>query len=200
VLADMPITLCKIGLLGSLEIIEAVCQLLREHPKLPVILDPILAAGGGHALADVNIRHTIVNQLLPLTTVLTPNSQEARRLSGKADLETAAAWLMDKGCEYVCITGTHEEIPNVVNTLYGQGQFIQSWSWPRFADSFHGSGCTFASSLAGFLAQGQEITEAVYTAQQYTWHSLRQGFCPGQGQAFPNRLCAFNPLNSYMLK
>lgn len=188
VLADLPVTFCKIGLLGSVEIIEAVQHILLKHPSLPVILDPILAAGGGHALANEDIRHALINCLLPLTTVLTPNSQEARLLSGQTDLDTAAYWLLDKGCHYVCITGTHEETPTVVNTLYGQGKLIQSWSWSRFPSSFHGSGCTFASSLTGFLAQGKDIVSAVYAAQEYTWTSLRDGFCPGQGQAIPNRI------------
>lgn len=187
----MPVVFCKIGLLGSTEIIEAVYHILVKYPELSVILDPILAAGGGHALTNDDIRHALIEQLLPLTTVLTPNSQEARLLSGKEDLETAADWLMDQGCDYVCITGTHEETSTVINALYGQGHLIQSWSWSRLPDSFHGSGCTFASSLTGFLARGKDITEAVYAAQQYTWSSLHAGFRPGQGQALPNRLNNF---------
>lgn len=188
VLKDMPVTLCKIGLLGSLDIVEAVQQILLNY-SMPVVFDPILVAGGGYPLAQAEIHTAMINRLLPLTYVLTPNSQEARRLSGKTDLESAAHWLMDKGCQYVCITGTHEvETPTVIHTLYGQNQLLSSWSWSRLAGSFHGSGCTLAASLAGFLAQGKAVTEALYAAQHYTWTSLQRGFYPGQGQALPNRL------------
>jgi hydroxymethylpyrimidine/phosphomethylpyrimidine kinase len=189
VLADLPIAVCKIGLLGSAEIVEAVQQVLLKYPQLPVILDPVLAAGGGHSLADAKLRQALIDKLLPLVTVLTPNSQEARLLTtATAPLEEAAIQLMDYGCQFVCITGTHEETPLVVNSLYGQGQWLRSWEWTRLPHSYHGSGCTFASSLAGRLALGEEMLTAVYEAQLYTWTSLQSGYRAGQGQWLPNRL------------
>jgi hydroxymethylpyrimidine/phosphomethylpyrimidine kinase len=130
----------------------------------------------------------IREQLLPLIQIITPNSQEARTLSQETQLEAAAAQLMNSGCQYVCITGTHENTSSVVNTLYHQGQHPKSWTWPRLPDSYHGSGCTFASSLAGQLAQGIDILTATEKAQQYTWNSLQRGYRPSQGQALPNRL------------
>jgi hydroxymethylpyrimidine/phosphomethylpyrimidine kinase len=189
VLADLPIAACKIGLLGTIEIVEAVQQILLKHPKIPVILDPVLAAGSGQSLTQSDIGDVIINKLLPLTKIITPNSSEARILTNMTQsLDTAATQLMDYGCQYVCITGTHEDTPNVVNTLYGPGQLLQSWSWNRLDPSYHGSGCTFAASLAGLLAQNQDMITAVYQAQYYTWTSLQRGYQPGNGQALPNRL------------
>ncbi len=95
---------------------------------------------------------------------------------------------MDYGCQFVCITGTHEDMPLVENILYGQGQRLKSWTWSRLPHSYHGSGCTFSASLAGLLAHNQEMLTAVYKAQQYTWTSLQRGDLPGQGQSLPNRL------------
>jgi len=188
VLVDMPIAVCKIGLLGSVDIVEAVALVLLKYPQIPVVLDPVLAAGGGQSLMQGNVCSAIIEQLLPLTQIITPNSQEARTLSQETQLEAAANQLMNYGCQYVCITGTHEDTPSVVNTLYHQGQRLKSWRWPRLPDSYHGSGCTFASSLAGQLAQGIDILTATEQAQQYTFRSLQRGYRPSQGQALPNRL------------
>lgn len=189
VLADMPIAACKIGLIGSTEIVEAIQSILLKYPHIPVILDPILAAGGGQLLAGLSVREAMIKKLLPIIKIITPNSQEVRALTGVTQsLDKAAAQLMNAGCQYVCITGTHENTPTVINTLYGHGQRIKSWIWPRLPQSYHGSGCTFASSLAGLLAQGKEVIVAVSEAQHYTWTSLQRGYRPGRGQALPNRL------------
>lgn len=189
VLNDMPIAACKIGLLGSVEIVDAVQQVLLDYPQLPVVLDPVLASGSGQSFMANQARQTIITQLLPLVQVLTPNAAEARTLAGNPpSLEAAAARLMGYGCQFVCITGADEDQPQVTNTLYGQGVKLQSWTWPRLPHSYHGSGCTFAASLAGLLAQGQEMVTAVYEAQFYTWTCLRNGYQPGHGQALPNRI------------
>ena len=195
VLNDMPIAACKIGLLGSVEIVEAVQQVLLKYPHLPVILDPVLASGGGQLLIANQARQTIIKKLLPLIQVITPNSQEARTLAGDTQsLDAAAVQLMDYGCRFVCITGADENQPQVTNTLYSQGQQLQSWTWPRLPHSYHGSGCTFAASLAGRLAQGKDMLTAVYEAQHYTWTSLQCGYQPGHGQALPNRLFKYIPI------
>ena len=189
VLEDMPIAACKIGLLGNIEIIQAIQKVLLKYPNLPVILDPVLVAGGGQSLTQGNISEAIIKCLFPLTTIITPNSFEARTLAkGVQSLDIAAIQLMKHGCQYVCITGSHEDTPSVINTLYGQGRQIEAWTWSRLPHSYHGSGCTFAASLAGFLAQGKNMLTAVYDAQNYTWTSLQRGYHPGHGQALPNHL------------
>jgi hydroxymethylpyrimidine/phosphomethylpyrimidine kinase len=188
VLNDMSIAVCKIGLLPSVEIVEAVAQILHKFPQMKVVFDPVLAAGGGKSLLKNSVYQLIRKKLLALTTVITPNSIEARRLTNIDCLNLAAAQLIDYGCQSVCITGTHENTDTVINTLYTKNEKPQSWQWQRLAYSYHGSGCTFASSLAGFLAQGSDMLDAVYKAQAYTWHSLNNGFHSGKGQALPNRL------------
>jgi hydroxymethylpyrimidine/phosphomethylpyrimidine kinase len=192
VLADMPIAACKIGLLGSVEIVEAIQQVLLKYPHIAVILDPVLAAGSGKSLTTITVADAIIKKLLPLTQILTPNSLEARVLTKIThSLDAAAAQLIDYGCEYVCITGTHEDTDSVINSLYTDNnakQPIKSWYWQRLPHTYHGSGCTYAASLAGLLAQGKDMLTAVYEAQVYTWTSLQRGYQPGHGQALPNRL------------
>lgn len=186
-LADMPVAVIKIGLIGSAALAETIAQLIVQYPDLPVVLDPVLAAGGGAALADEKLLQTLRQHLLPLTTVLTPNSLEARRLAGLIDLDACAQWLLDKGCRHVLITGSHENRPEVINTLYSHSH-QEAFRWQRLPHEYHGSGCTLAAAVAAYLARGVNPLTAAREAQRYTWHALEAGFQPGQGQYLPRRI------------
>ncbi|MDD3518137.1 MAG: hydroxymethylpyrimidine/phosphomethylpyrimidine kinase [Chromatiales bacterium] len=189
VLEDMPVAAFKIGLLGSIEIVQAVHTVLMDYPDIPVVFDPVLASGSGSALADEEIVEGMVSLLLPLTTVLTPNSLEARALAPGSDtLDASAMALLDQGVELVLITGTHENTPQVHNVLYGNHRRLEAFAWDRLEGSFHGSGCTLASAIAGLLGQGNEPFSAIHEAQEYTWQALKHGYRPGMGQRLPNRL------------
>ena len=188
VLEDMPVSCFKIGMIGSDEIAAAIHTILADYPGIPVVLDPILKAGGGTQMADEDLIDAMVELLFPLTTVLTPNSQEARSLAHEADsLDACAHELMDMGCEFVLVTGTHETTPEVVNTLYGNKRQIESYTWGRLPESYHGSGCTLASAVAGMLAHGVDPLIAIHEAQEFAWESLRNGYRLGMGQHMPNR-------------
>jgi hydroxymethylpyrimidine/phosphomethylpyrimidine kinase len=190
VLDDIPVAAFKLGVLGSARNAEAVAAILAAHPRVPVVLDPVLASGRGDALSDSETVQVLRSALLPLATVLTPNSLEARRLalaeptSGLADCARALTGL---GCKYVLVTGTHEPGAQIVNTLYGAGGALREDRWPRLAGEYHGSGCTLAAAIAAFLARGLAMEDAVKQAQAYTWKTLQTGFQPGRGQRLPNR-------------
>ena len=192
-LEDMPVDAFKIGVLGSVENIAAIAEVVSDYPDVPLILDPVLASGRGDELANEDMIHAMKELLLPQTTILTPNSIEVRLLTEgdeeeELTIEQCAAKLIETGCEYVLVTGTHENTPQVVNTLYGKSGVVRSASWPRLAGSYHGSGCTLASAIAAMLANGLELPEAVREAQEYTWQTLRKAYRPGMGQFLPDRL------------
>jgi hydroxymethylpyrimidine/phosphomethylpyrimidine kinase len=188
VLDDIPVAAFKAGVLGSAQNVRTVSELVAEYPEVPLIVDPVLASGRGDALAPDDAIDALRELILPRTTVLTPNSIEARRLAEDAtDLAECARRLLDQGCEYVLITGTHEAGAEVVNTLYDENGVVREDRWPRLPASYHGSGCTLASAIAARLAQNLEVPEAVREAQQFTWQSLAAGFKPGGGQHLPNR-------------
>jgi len=196
-LEDMPVDAFKLGVLGSVENIAVIAEIVSDYPDVPLILDPVLASGRGDELASAEMTRALRELLLPQTTILTPNSTEARRLADVEDdgedtdapaLAHCAARLIAQGCEYVLITGTHEPTPKVVNTLYGKDGIVRADTWPRLAGSFHGSGCTLASALAALLASGQDLGEAVREAQEYTWQTLQKAYRPGMGQWLPDRL------------
>ena len=198
-LEDVPVAAFKLGMLGSVEVIAAIAEIIADYPDVPVVLDPVLASGRGDQFADEEMIDAMIGLLLPQTTVLTPNSLEARRLvqqigetdadpAGKLDLADCAHRLIDAGCEYVLVTGTHEGTPQVINTLYGSHGTVRTDRWDRLPGSYHGSGCTLASAIAAHLADGVTMAEAVMAAQEYTWRTLAAGFRPGMGQFIPDRL------------
>ena len=191
-LEDMPVAAFKIGMVGSVENCAAIAEVVSDYPDVPLILDPVLASGRGDEMAADDVIEAMRELLLPQTTIITPNSLEARRLADdgseeERSLEECAKRILEMGCEYVLITGTHENTPEVVNTLYGQQGVIRSDSWQRLPGSYHGSGCTLASAIAATLANGLDIPEAVHEAQEYTWQTLKAGFRPGMGQHIPDR-------------
>jgi len=191
-LEDMPVAAFKIGLVGSVENCAAIAEVVSDYPDVPLILDPVLASGRGDEMATEDMIDAMREMLIPQTTIITPNSLEARRLADdgsdeERSLEDCAKRILEMGCEYVLITGTHENTPQVINTLYGQQGVIRSDSWQRLPGSYHGSGCTLASAIAATLANGLDIPEAVREAQEYTWQTLNAGFRPGMGQHIPDR-------------
>jgi hydroxymethylpyrimidine/phosphomethylpyrimidine kinase len=195
VLEDMPVTVFKIGLLGSVEIIAAIAEVVSDYPEVPLVLDPVLSSGRGDELATDDMVVAMRELLVPQTTLITPNSLEARRLaindgddSDDPSLEECARRILTLGCEYVLITGTHENTAQVVNVLYSQDGVVRSDNWQRLAGAYHGSGCTLASAIAATIANGLPISEAVRDAQEYTWQALSSGYRPGMGQHIPDRL------------
>jgi hydroxymethylpyrimidine/phosphomethylpyrimidine kinase len=186
-LADMQVAAFKLGMLGSAENVEAVAALLADYAEIPVVLDPVLASGRGDSLASEEVLAALRELIVPQSTVVTPNSIEARRLSDTDSLEQAAQRLLQRGAEYVLITGTHEPGAEVVNTLYDSGGVVRTDRWTRLPGDYHGSGCTLASAIAAALAHGLALPEAVRDAQEYTWQALASGFRPGAGQCIPDR-------------
>ncbi len=189
VLNDCLVSVIKIGLLGDTVTASAIADLLKEHEDIPVVLDPVLAAGGGTPLATESLLSTIRQQLLPLCALVTPNSPEARRLAPHAEsLEQCARTLLKTGVEHVLITGAHEQSDRVTNRLYDKTGLLTDADWRRLPGEYHGSGCTLAAAIAANMASGRDLPEAVNNAQQYTWKSLRDGFRSGRCQSLPDRL------------
>lgn len=197
-LEDMPVDAFKIGLLGSVENIAVIAKILSDYPDIPLVFDPVLASGRGDELADEEMIAALQELLLPQTTVLTPNSLEARRLARWTDesdddgdhrlpLAQCARRLLTLGCDYVLLTGTHESTPQVVNELHNVDGLVRSDVWPRLPGSYHGSGCTLASAVAAGLAHRLSVSAAVGEAQDFTWKALAASFRPGMGQFIPDR-------------
>nr|BAL52437.1 phosphomethylpyrimidine kinase [uncultured Gammaproteobacteria bacterium] len=185
-LDDIPVRAVKLGLLGTVEIVQTVASALRRYRPEIVVLDPVLSAGGGKPLADDLLIQALREELLPLTTVLTPNRLEAQRLTGQTQTDACAEELLQSGCKAVLITGGDEPTPLIYNTLYHNGG-RKTFTWERLPHGAHGSGCTLASALTALLARGLPLEEAARKAQQYTWNAIKHGFKLGHGQSLPRR-------------
>jgi len=196
VLEDMEVEAFKIGMLGSIENIAVIAEIVADYPDIPLLIDPILSSGRGDELANDEMQEAMADLLFPQATLLTPNSLEARRFAFADEseeiehmsLDESAKRLLSMGSEYVLITGTHERTTEVINTLYGDNGLIRSYSWERLPGSYHGSGCTLTSAIAACLAHGLSMEEAIQEAQEYTWQTLKGAFRPGMGQYIPDRL------------
>lgn len=189
ILSDMPVSAIKLGMLGNLEMVDTVVELIQQHPNLPLICDPVLRAGGGGSLGKDDVAFALREKLLPLALIATPNLPEARILAelpdGSAD-ECAAKLL--PYCRNLLITGGHGAECEIHNRLYSRAGDEHTFICQRLPGNYHGSGCTLASALAGRLALGEELVSAVKSALDYTWRTLRDAEQPGQGQYVPRRL------------
>lgn len=198
ILGDSKVDLIKCGMLSSEENIRVLANLLNEYPNIPVVLDPIMASGRGDELTSESMRQLMIELILPRVTLLTPNIMEARQLVKLDDqvkeisIDEAAKRLLASGCENVLITGTHDATDDVVNSLYLSDGETESYAWKRLPHEYHGSGCTLASAIAAYVAQGLSLKQAVEEGQDFTWHTLDSAIQTGQGQRIPNRFFWMN--------
>lgn len=189
VLADIKVDAFKVGLVASVEAVSAIHTILEDYRGTPVVVDPVCASAAGTVLADDEKIDAMVSLLLPLATVATPNTVEARLLTPEADsLDAAAQELLSYGCEFVLLTGTHDPSPDVVHRLYGDRRLLRSFHCERLAGSYHGSGCTLSSAIAALLGHGLDTVAAVAGALDYTLACLKRATPMGSGQLIPQRL------------
>jgi len=199
ILEDTEVSVFKLGLLGSADNIAMVAEIITDYPDIPLILDPILASGRGDELVDSEMIEAMVQLLFPLATLITPNSSEAKKLVSDGGEETSdikidecASRFINMGSKNILITGTHEKTKKVVNTFYSNDGGIKPFQWERLEGSYHGSGCTLASAIAGYCAQGFLLEAAVEEGQYFTWQALKNAFKAGMGQAIPDRFFWIN--------
>jgi hydroxymethylpyrimidine/phosphomethylpyrimidine kinase len=171
---DVALDAVKIGMLATAEVALAVAEAISEFPRIPVVIDPVMTAGGpsGRTLLSSQGVQLLKAHLLPLARVVTPNVWEAKVLSGievrtLSDARQAAERIFELGGGAVVVKGGHLEGPVAVDVLF-DGNAITEFSLPRSAyQAVHGTGCTFASALAARLAFGDDLPEAVHHAKTY---------------------------------
>ncbi len=194
ILMDLPVKAFKSGMLGSTENITVLVQILKENPQIPYVLDPVLVANSGGSLGDPESLRIAFKQLIPLATLVTPNTVELRALTEQDQIEAAVQTLFEFGARAVLIKGAHEhEMHRIRHWLYvkqkdGQIECIAESIWRRLDGEFHGSGCTLASNIAARLAQGKSLTEAVSRAELWLHRALLRADIPHiDGQRIPSR-------------
>lgn len=186
---DYAVAAIKVGLIGTPDTARLIAEIIKAQPACPVIVDTVLAAGGGNPLAGGELVRLLREELTPLAALLTPNSTEARRLGESEELDRCARRLLAGGAGGVLITGTHEAGEKVLNRFYRGDEPVAVSAWERLPGSYHGSGCTLASSIAACMARGHPLPTAVERGLHFTWGALKRGYRPGRGQMIPERGC-----------
>ena len=182
VVSDIGVDAVKIGMIGSAFAAEQVArrleQLKQVQPALPIVFDPVMAATSGAPLAD-DATIAAFGRLMAIATIATPNLPELKRLTAEEDPVAAALSLVSEhGCA-VLIKGGHEEGDALADALI-ETDNMTSWQGQRIdTTSTHGTGCTLASAIALFLAEGASLSDAVGRAREFVRVALREA--PGLG-------------------
>ncbi|MEB3863223.1 hydroxymethylpyrimidine/phosphomethylpyrimidine kinase [Acinetobacter sp. IK31] len=189
VVDDLPIKCVKSGMLGTTDNIAALAEFLCAHPDYQYVLDPVLVANSGGSLGDQATLVKAFVELIPLATIITPNTVELRALTGVEDLEQATKKLFEMGAKAVLVKGGHEDTPDhIKNSLYINGELAASSNCPRLEGEYHGSGCSLASFIAGRLALGDSLKIAVQHAETWLFGVLKTAETPvANGQKIPKR-------------
>jgi hydroxymethylpyrimidine/phosphomethylpyrimidine kinase len=167
----------KIGMLGNAATVQAVVQVLPPRGTVPLILDPVLASSSGTALLDEPGREALRSELLPRTSLLTPNIAEAAQLLGEepartlADMQRQARALLDLGPSAILLKGGHACGDAAVDVLV-YADDVRSFSTPRLARTHRGTGCALASAIAAGIAQGQLLVPACEQGKRYVTQML----------------------------
>jgi hydroxymethylpyrimidine/phosphomethylpyrimidine kinase len=194
VLEDMAVGAFKIGAIGSIENASAIAEIVSDYPDVPLILDPFISAlpDGGPEGEDLLV--AIRELLIPQTTLLVCSAVELARLaetwrdpSTEDMLAVDAMKLIEMGCEFVFVTGTPTEVPDVANTLFDETGVVRQDNWQRVSGSFSGAGSTLSATIAALLANGVDVPEAIVEAQEFTVASLANGQRLGMGKLVPDR-------------
>ena len=186
VFADITPDAVKTGMLANAEIIRVVAAKAREHHFRNLVVDPVMVAKSGDRLLRADAVRALRKELIPQAYVLTPNLPEASDLLGRQitdipGMRDAALEIHALGAANVVMKGGHLEGDLVVDILY-DGEGFHEFSGPRIQTrNTHGTGCTFASAIAAFLARGETVPEAVRRAKDYLSEAIRQAYDIGQG-------------------
>jgi hydroxymethylpyrimidine/phosphomethylpyrimidine kinase len=185
-LADCRIAAIKIGLIGDAEQVPYIARAI-DRAHVPVVMDPVLSAGGGSSMANVRTVAAL-QELYPQIEILTPNAAEARRLAPNcASVDQCGERLLRDGCRNVLITGGDEPGAVVTNRWFARQAEPRSFEWPRLAGGFHGAGCTLAAAIAACRATGLDLAQALERAQRFTHDALAAAYAIGAGRKIPSR-------------
>jgi hydroxymethylpyrimidine/phosphomethylpyrimidine kinase len=178
--AELPPRAAKTGMLFNAPIIRAVAEHWRQHPKIPLVVDPVMIATSGAALLQPAAQRALRDQLLPLATLITPNLDEAAALLGRElrtvdDLRAAARELHTRFGTSVLAKGGHlRGVPEAVDILWnGRDELLLSAPFIRGVAT-HGTGCTYAAAITAGLAQGLKLENAVIRAKAYLTGAIHQ--------------------------
>lgn len=175
----------KIGMVSSPEIVEAIAKSLEKYEAKNIVLDPVMVATSGAVLLKEEAMDSLINRLIPLADVITPNIPEGEILAGmkienEDDMKKAAEIIGEKYNCAVLLKGGHK-VNDANDLLYRKGDFKWFLSERIDNNNTHGTGCTLSSAIAANLAKGEDLDQAIKNAKEYLTGALRAGLNLGKG-------------------
>ena len=185
VFEDVEVDAVKIGMLSTPECMKAVAAKVKQYQPENVVIDPVMYAKNGCPLMEPTAVSTLIETIIPLADVLTPNIPEAGKIadmqiSTVSDMETAAKKIHSMGCKSVVVKGGHH-IGNAVDVLFDGRNFYHFETAHIDTKNTHGTGCTFSSAIASQLAKGKSVPDAVKAAKTYVTMAIEHSLAIGKG-------------------
>jgi hydroxymethylpyrimidine/phosphomethylpyrimidine kinase len=181
ILDDIVPNAIKIGMVHTPELVSAIVQTLSKYESCPIIFDPVMVATSGHRLIEEETIKAIIENLLPLATIITPNMDEAAILSGMEvknleDMYKAGQKIKGLDCSTVLLKGGHQVSTTLTSLFLDADNQFHSFETMKFnTKNTHGSGCTLSSAIASYIAQGKTLHDAVTLGQQYVYDAILNG-------------------------
>lgn len=181
-MSDIGADAVKTGMIANAAIIAVVAQKVRQYQMPHLVVDPVMMAKGGDPLLRPEAIRALIEQLIPLAEVVTPNAPEAEALTGRRietldEMKEAASMIRQRGARNVVVKGGHiAAFPGEsVDVLFDGEEFTLLRAERIETENTHGTGCTFASAIAAELAKGASVKEAAQTAKAYVTEAIRGG-------------------------
>ncbi|SHI73146.1 hydroxymethylpyrimidine/phosphomethylpyrimidine kinase [Mesonia phycicola] len=199
ILEDIFPNAVKIGMIHTSKLVSTVVNVLKKYPSLPIVFDPVMVATSGDKLIEDKTIQSIIEQLFPLASVITPNLDEAEiladmKIENVEQMKIAGKKIMELGCQSVLLKGGHLKTEKLTSLYFLPNGTIESFEFQKFqTNNTHGSGCTLSSAIASYLAQEKDLLEAVSLAQNYIHQAIENGkdVAIGKGNGPVNHF--FNP-------
>jgi hydroxymethylpyrimidine kinase / phosphomethylpyrimidine kinase / thiamine-phosphate diphosphorylase len=191
VIQDMPPHAIKIGMIYNRENIRTISREVKMTDA-PIVLDPILSASSGGQLLLPDSFESFMTELIPLSTIITPNRLEAQKIAGfkivsRSDVFRATRKIKDLGAKNVIIKGNPTKKKKVAdNLMNSEGRFIEISNTRLALERTHGTGCNFSAAITAYLAKGFSIIEACELANKYVWDSFQDSLKIGKGLLISN--------------
>lgn len=206
VMTDIKPSAIKIGMINDVEIVKAIAESIKEYKPKFVVFDPVMVSTSGCKLIEDKAIEAIKEELIPLSTIITPNLSEAMVLTGDsisdaASMTAAGNKILESGCGAVLIKGGHLEGNDMCDALCIKGEntpYIYTAS-KISSKNTHGTGCTLSSSIATYLALGETLREAVRKAKDYVHKGILNGkdVCIGSGHGPLNHFYSPVPMHIF---
>ncbi|MBD1432491.1 bifunctional hydroxymethylpyrimidine kinase/phosphomethylpyrimidine kinase [Sphingobacterium sp. DN00404] len=171
----------KIGMVHTPHLVDTIVAVLEKYPDIPVVFDPVMVATSGHRLIEEQTIDAIIEKLLPLSAVITPNMDEAAiiakmKVETLKDMELAGKIIKQLGGKNILLKGGHQKTERITSLLLDEKNDYHSFAFNKIkTDNTHGSGCTLSSAIASYIAQGKALFDAVTLGQQYVFNAIQSG-------------------------